>query len=139
MGYVRNTVYKLEFEDPAMQGLEVRAKSVPLKSILKLTKLTGRDLKQLPMQEQLDTMSDMIGMFADALVGWNLENEDSTPVPADRDGLESQDFDFVMQIITAWMDALMAVAAPLGKRSPYGDLSLEASLPMEPLSVNLPS
>ena len=143
MGFVRNRVYKLVFEAEEMEGLEVRAKSVPLGQVLKLTKLAGQDLRKLDQETQVETIDEMLRMFAAALVSWNVEDEQAdgtrTPVPADFEGLKSQDFDFVMEIVLAWMDALMGVSGPLEKRSPSGDRSLEASLPMEMSSESLPS
>lgn len=143
MGFVRNRVYKIVFEAADMDGLEVRAKSVPLGQVLKLTKLAGRDLRALDQETQVETIDEMLQMFAAALVSWNVEDEHPdgtrTPVPANFEGLKSQDFDFVMEIVLAWMDALMGVSGPLGKRSPSGDRSLEESLPMETLSPSLPN
>lgn len=140
MGFVRNKIYRLVFDDPAMEGLEVRAKSVPLGTILRLTHLTGQELTSLTAAAQTEAMGEMLDVFATALVSWNLEDEQpdgsTTPVPATREGLETQEFDFVMEIITSWMEALMAVAVPLGKRSPNGGPSPVASLPMEILSPN---
>lgn len=139
MGYVRNKIYRLVFEDPDMDGLEVRAKSVPLGQMLEFTKLQGQDLENLPRDRQAETMTAMLETFAGVLVDWNLEEDTPAgrvPVPATLDGLKTLDFDFVMQIIVAWMDAIMAVAAPLGRSSRFGGPSLEASIPMEPLSVS---
>lgn len=146
MGFVRNQIYKLSFEDPSFDGLEVRAKSVPLGQILKLTKLAGQDLKALDRDAQFEAVDEMLRMFAKALVSWNVEEQDpdnpdgpNIAVPATYEGLQTQDIDFVMDIIMAWMDALMGVGGPLGKRSASGAPFLEASLPMEMSSPNPPS
>lgn len=138
MGYTRNRVYKLVFDDPSMEGLEVRARSVKLKQMLKMMHLTGKD------QRNTGQVEEMLDIFASALVSWNLEDEmlDESgeptsvklPVPANREGLESQDFDFVFEIILAWMEAVMSVTGPLGKKLSSGAQSLEASIPMETLS-----
>ena len=39
MGYTRNRVFKLVFEDPSMEGLEVVTRSIKLKQVLRLMKL----------------------------------------------------------------------------------------------------
>lgn len=142
MGYTRNRVYKLVFDDPSMEGLEVRARSVKLKQMLKMMHLTGKD------ERNTGQVEEMLDIFASALVSWNLEDEmlDESgeptgvklPVPANREGLESQDFDFVFEIILAWMGAVMSVAGPLGQRLTSGAQSLEASMPMETLSPSPP-
>lgn len=143
MGYTRNRVYKLVFTDPEMEGLEVRARSVKLKQMLRMMHLTGKD------QRSTDQVEEMLEIFGKALVSWNLEDDvldDDTgeptgakvPVPANHQGLDEQDFDFVFEIILAWMEAVMSVAGPLGKRLNSGAQSLEASIPMETLSQSPP-
>src|SRR5690349_8567016 len=98
MGFVRNQIYKLSFEDPSFDGLEVRAKSVPLGQILKLTKLAGQDLKALDRDAQFEAVDEMLRMFAKALVSWNVEEQDpdnpdgpNIAVPATYEGLQTQD------------------------------------------------
>lgn len=144
MGFVRSRVFKLKFDDPEFDGLEVKAKSVPLKQVLDLMDLDGADFAALDKSARNETVRQMLTVFADALVSWNYEEEDPEtgdriPVPANMDGLLTLDVDFAFQIVTAWQSAVMGVSGPLGKRSPSGDRSLEASLPMEPLSPNPPS
>jgi hypothetical protein len=148
MGYVRQRkIYKLVFEDPDMAGLEVRARSVPLGTLMRLIELAGlidRGTANLNPDEA-KAIRELFTGFADALVSWNLEEpviDDETgeetgevcPVPATVDGLYSQDMDFALHIIEAWMDAVAGVAGPLGRRSSDGEQSLAASLPMEPPS-----
>ena len=72
--------------------------------------------------------------FAGALVSWNLEDEDGEPIPADLAGVLSNDFDLNLELIGAWLDAASGAATPLGRPSTSGSPSLEASLPMDPLS-----
>lgn len=143
MGFVRNRIFKLVFEDPQMDGLEVRARSVPLRDILDLTKLAGQDLNALPDDERLAVVEAMLGLFAKALVSWNIEDEDTeggpnVPLPADLDGLKSLEVDFAMEIVAQWMEAIMGVIGPLGRKFSSGVPSLEASLPMDPLSESPP-
>ncbi|MFJ4624223.1 hypothetical protein [Streptomyces sp. NPDC088812] len=75
--------------------------------------------------------------FADALVSWNLEGEDGTPVPCTRDGLFSIDNDLALALATEWMERLggkVDDADPLPQSSPSGGPSLVESVPMEALS-----
>jgi hypothetical protein len=120
MGYQRK-VYRLVFDDPEMDGLEVRAKSVSLGAMRKAADSDDEFL--------------MMELFAKALVSWNLE-DDGEPVPATLEGLEDQDPEFVTAIITAWTGTISGVpdASPLGGGSDSGRRSLEASIPMETLS-----
>jgi len=132
MGFKRQTtVYDLHFEDPRFEGLEVQAKSLPTGKLMKLMRLStqigGKGV------DDLASVDELFGGFAAALVSWNLEEEDGTPIPATLDAINDQDFDFVMAVIMAWMEAVAGVPSDLGKDSTSGDPSLEASLPMAPV------
>lgn len=140
MGFTHNRTLKLVFDDPSLEGLEVKTRSVPLKTALRLMHLSSA------AEKGVGQIEEMLDVFAGALVAWNLEDDvlgddgqptgEKIPVPATREGLESQEIDFVMEIVLAWQDALMAVSGPLGKKSSAGARSLEASMPMETLSPN---
>lgn len=130
MGFVRQKkVYRLVFQDEEYNGLGVRATGVPLGQFLEMSELAIR-AKQSP-DEANSSAKALIDNFAGALQDWNLENEDGTPVPATAEGLYSLDFEFVLTLITAWMEAIAKVPDPLAQTSSAGARSLEASLPME--------
>lgn len=125
MGYTpKRTVYVLEFDKHP--GLEVKAVSVSTSAFLTFAKMTQE------ARQSTDAMEKLFSEFADrALRSWNLEDEDGTPVPPTLDGLLSQEFDFVFEIIDAWTDTVAGVSDPLEQPSPGGSPSLVASLPME--------
>lgn len=135
MGYrPKAKVYNLTFDDHP--GLEVKARSVDTATFMEIAALADR-----PGDPGTDELDILYVKFADVLVSWNLEYFDEhpkagEPVPTTLDGLLSQDFDFVQEIILGWMEAVGGVAAPLDQRSTDGSLSLVESLPMEPLSAN---
>jgi hypothetical protein len=56
------------------------------------------------------------------------------PVPPTLEGVKSQDYEFMLEVIGEWMTAIGGVPAPLGQRSAGGVPSVVASLPMAPLS-----
>lgn len=122
MGYQRK-IYKLVFDDPEMNGLEVRARSVSIGAMRKVQETNDEFL--------------MMELFSKALVSWNLE-DDGVPVPATLEGLQDQDADLVLAIVGAWMGTIAGVpdASPLDDASNSGKPSLEASIPMEPLSAS---
>lgn len=142
MGYVREPkTFLLKF--PEMEGLEVRARSLPLGQFMELMTMAGSMDDGALSSKDAEKINAIFRIFASALVSWNLETPDprgqdypSLPVPADMDGLYSQDLEFIMQIIKAWMTAVGGVDDELGKASPSGNKSLEASLAMETLSPN---
>lgn len=136
MGYVRERkVYRLRFVDDDMAGLVVEAHSTNLGAFLDVAEWVDIDPTSTS-PEDLRKLASLFETFADALVSWNLEEPAGVPVPATLEGLRSQDVDFCLAIIRAWFEAVGGVPGPLGARSSAGELSLEASIPMEPLSVS---
>jgi len=129
-GFIRQRrVYRLNFaDDTELAGLEVRARSVPLGEFMSIVGLA--DTAEPGSEE----MKRLFGGFAEQLVSWNLEAEDGQPVPATLEGLYSQDFEFTMQLVLAWIEAIASVPGPLGETSSSGGTSPVPSLPMEPLS-----
>lgn len=145
MGFVREAnVFKLVFADPALEGLEVRARSVPLEQFLALTEMADsvQSADGRVSKEDLGAVRGLFTGFAAALVSWNLEEDHGgtiEPVPATEKGVFSQDVEFVLQIILAWMEGIAGVASPLGRGSNGGETFPEASIPMETLSPSLSS
>lgn len=81
--------------------------------------------------------------FGDALVSWNLEREDGTPIPCTREALFGEvDNDLALALATEWIERLggkVDSADPLPSSSPSGEPSQVASIPMEALSDPQPS
>jgi hypothetical protein len=135
VGYKRSTrIIRLVFEDPEFDGLQVRAKVVPLGQLMSIAELAGATEEH--GAGAMQSVRDLFAGFADALVSWNLEDDDDQPVPATYEGMLTQDFDFMMSVVQQWMTAVAGVAAPLGRGSSGGETALEASLPMAPLSTS---
>ena len=123
MGFKRGPkIFRLEFEDPDLNGLTVRARSLPLGEFIDLANIDTVTAAQTDR---------VIRLFASCLVEWNLENEFGDPVPATYEGILAQELDFMIQIISAWMEAIGSVAPPLPDGSNAGATSRVQSLPME--------
>lgn len=123
MGYVREKkIFRLTFSDPSFSGLEVMAGSTSVGKLLEVSKMGSQTLSE----EQVGVV---FGVFADALISWNLENEDGTPVPATLEGLYEQDVEFVMQIVQSWMEVVVGVPGPLATPSTNGRQSEELLIP----------
>lgn len=135
MGYKKKaTVYKLKFEDPELDGLEVMAKSLPTGELLGLIRMAVslKDEETTNLSEEdLATIEKLFQGFAKALVSWNLEDEDGKPVPSTLRGVQSQEFDFVLPIIMAWIQAVAGVDKDLGKDSNSGPSFPVPSIPMD--------
>lgn len=127
MGYRRpSKVYKLRFEDEP--ELEVMARSVPVGELLDIMELADQ-MTGAPSKADIEAL---FTMFAERLISWNLEDEDTgEPVPADAAGVLSQDFDFALKLILAWVQAVSSVAAPLVTTSTgTAPNPMEAMIPM---------
>jgi hypothetical protein len=135
VGFKREKIYNLIFDDPEFDGLEVKARSASIGTIRRVMALSSG------AEDGQDTLLEMERVFAKYLVSWNLEDEADQPVPATFEGLDDQDTDLVMALITAWVSAVTGVddASPLDDSSGSGKPSPEVSIPMEPLSPSLAS
>lgn len=128
MARVKRKQYKLIFKDDDLDGVEITVRSLSSGQLIEL-----QDAQSSGLHEKLTSM------FADKLVGWNVEDEDGTPVPGTLEGIRSMDLDFNNKVINAWTDAVVGVKAPLSPTSSDGQLSVEASIPMDVPSVSLAS
>lgn len=129
MGYQRpKKVYVLKFEDPELDGLVIKVKSVAMGQMLDLPALGS----QLKSAKDVDTteLQGLFKVFADALVEWNLE-DDGQPIPCTYEAVMEQDPDFVMMIFTSWIEAVAAIPVPLGQPSRDGSQTQMALIPME--------
>jgi len=128
-GYRRKApLYALNFEgDEEFDGLEIMAKSMPLREFMEIGDL------QKAAQDDPDAQRDIIKRLADVIVSWNLEDDEGKAVPVSYDSLTSYDFPFVLTIFYAWMNAVSSVPNLLKNDSNAGGTSQELSIPMEPL------
>jgi hypothetical protein len=166
-GYKRNRkIYNLVFNDPDMNGLEVKTRSTSLGGFLKIVELAMK--MQLDGTSELDVgaVEDLFGRFSRVIISWNLEDDarecrdcsagwfdldevacpkcghedwsvvEDAPVPVTKKALLDQDLDFVMAIVNAWTSAVGDVGDDLKKGSTSGGKFPEVSIPMELLSKN---
>lgn len=83
----------------------------------------------------MSNLGDQLKEMGRALISWNLEDEDTgAPVPVAPEAVMAQDQDLMIALAKGWIDGLRGIPAPLEQSSTDGQPSLEASLPMEPLS-----
>lgn len=120
-------VLNLLFENPELEGLEVRARSLSMGRVLEVAKL--RDMVKGEGGEE-GALIELFKVFEQALVSWNLEGDDG-PVAMTVDGLLSLDMSLALMIVMTWFDSITAVGEALGKGSTSGSPTLEASMPME--------
>lgn len=150
MGFERKKIMVLVFEDPDLEGLEIKARSVSAGTALAAARgLEGgagiadvdrmlRALAGCPPEcgSGHDELPPGQEHYLNRLVSWNLE-EDGMPVPLDYAGLLSLDLDFVKTIAETWLDSAVGTPGDLGKDSTAGGPPGEVSIPMETLSPDL--
>jgi hypothetical protein len=130
MGYRRiptiHTIDNIEGEE----GLVVRMSSIRLGKLRRLMALTDEE------SGGENSITEILTLFQENLVSWNLENfEDGTPIPATMEGVETQEADFILNIVSAWMDRMTGTDGPndLGKGSTDGGQFPGRPLTMEAL------
>jgi len=147
MGYKKpEKVFVLQFKD--MDGLEVKAKGATVGQLANIVELADRARNVSDGVKALSEVIELFRVFGSKLVSWNLETEEGEPVslePLEISGqretpteacvrvVMDQDLDFALEIVYAWIDALVGTSDPLERSLPSGELSLEESIPMETL------
>lgn len=114
-GYKRERrIFVLEFADPQYEGLVVKVRSIPIREWKHLLTL---DSESDDPQIRLTSINQMMYAFSEALVFWNMEDDEGNPLPTTLEYLESEDSDFVMSLIMQWMAAVAKVddASPLAE------------------------
>lgn len=126
-------IYRLVFEDLEFEGLEVRTYSTSMRNVLAVQRLAEIQDPMHLSDDELKLFHSIIDTFQDSLVSWNITDEDDVPVPADREGLLSQEPDIVYTIMMEWITAIAGVPAPLAQRSNGGPPLELGEIPMSPL------
>jgi hypothetical protein len=140
MGYKpKRTLYKLTFDDPDLDGLEVETRSVSIDGLLSFFDLLEKAQAMDEEAPDLTVFADVAERFAKVLVRWNVEEDDGTPVPATAGGLLSQDIGFMVQILDAWTAAMSKAPPPLPGASKPSVPPPEESLGLASQSAPLPS
>ena len=89
---------KLNFSGTEYEGLQITVRAAPMSVMLDVAAAAAT-----PTAEGVRQVTAALGW---ALESWNVVDDDNQPVPADGDGLMSQDSRFVTAVITAWSTAL---------------------------------
>lgn len=120
------TIYTIT-DVKGLEGAVIRLKSIKVGKLRRL-------LAALESDADFSTvMTPIFTMVAEALVSWDLEDENGTPLPATLEGIEELELADIMGIISAWTERMTGVDPDLGKDSPSGEPSLELSGLMEAL------
>jgi hypothetical protein len=124
----KRKIYNLDFEGTEYEGLEVKVRGLTTGEYLEIVSLSA------PGTEGDAETDGMLRMFANHLLSWNLEDEETgEPVPTTYEGVITNDFVMNMYIINAWTQALATVPESTEKKSVTGEPSLVESIPTEAL------
>jgi hypothetical protein len=127
----KKTIFLLTFEDPELEGLEVRCKSATVSA------MQGIMHAARAAESDPDEAFALFAKFAEYLISWNLTDE-GEPVPCGAHGLMQQELGFAMSIVMAWLGGMTGGnKGPLGPRSDDGTQRLAESIPMDVLSPSL--
>lgn len=140
MGFkAQRKLFMLQFEDQALEGLDVRVRSISLGRLLDLADQAAE--LEHGGAGALPRVRELLAVFTERLEFWNLENEEGEPTPQTLEGLLSHETDLVLDIVLDWFGAMMSVGKgdPLVSSSTNGNTFPEPSIPMETLSPNLAS
>lgn len=133
MGFTpKRTILKLQFEDPAYAGLEIKIRALGLGVGLEIAD-EGQRLRE-GGAAALPGVRKLISTFVGQVAEWNIEGEDGAPIPITEEGFAALELDFAVDILMAWYEYQIGISANLGKASTSGAPSVEASMPMESLS-----
>jgi len=141
----KDPTYVLTFEGDAYEGLIVKVSETPFGEQQKLESqnadlvpLIGKKPEEIKAEEfaaALEHSKGLVDAFLDHLVEWNIEDATGDPIPATREGMARVSTTLGRHVIKTWWEFVSGeISAPLGSGSSSGAPSLEASLPMEPLS-----
>lgn len=108
-------------------GLEVRMRGMSIAEWLQAAGLDGGEG---------DDAGATMKRFYDALVSWNLEDEDGKPVPVED--APNRDSRMIRRLNNAWIEHLQGVRKndPLPDSSPSGGTSPAPPIPMTPVDAS---
>jgi hypothetical protein len=138
-------VFRVSFEEPhPLAGLTVQTKGLSIKEFAAFglrmgdvaqIEQAGTDAEKLgELRDLVDAIDEVRSLFADALIEWDMLNEDGSPVPPTLDGVKSLDDDEFFGIVNEWLEAIGGPSPDLGKGSGLGGTIPDLSDLMEPLS-----
>ncbi len=136
MGFrLEPTIYNLSFAGTPLDGLHVRMSCCTLKeynNMLRASMMEGEVSVEL-----LEKNEEILDLFVNHLVSWDLEDMAGRPVPVTRDGIDEQERTVIAQLIQAWQIAMVNIPNPLSSQSSNGETSAEQSLGLGSASENL--
>lgn len=110
----RVAVFDLEMH--RYPGLTIRVRKPSFRAMRTLLRAeqrlgVGLQGELLAGAERVEVWADVVEAFAESLVSWTLLDF-GVPVPATRDGVLGQDYEFLIVLIRAWYGRVVLLAEP---------------------------
>lgn len=106
-------IYDLEF-DGELEGLHIRVKSIKFGKIRQLIAVMDEDDKDVAVMDEISKT------LVDAIVSWDLQEEDGTPIEPSLAAIDDLEFEEVIAIVNKYLDCITGPGDELGKDSPSG-------------------
>lgn len=118
MGYVARRTLKIEIVDGEQVAEFFCREGVAIQTVMEMSEAAGK------ADEDKQAMDGIMRRFAEEiLTGWNLTEEDGSPVPVSAAVFCALPLSLRMGAMTYWMQQVSSVAAPLGATPAKSDNS----------------
>lgn len=119
-----------------LDGLSVQMRGMTVAELFEFNERLGdmRIVNGMFPPEQAEDAHWAYARLAAAIVSWNYVDDAGRPVETDPTGVRTLDHDQAWELLTAWLEVLSGVPAPLDRTSISGERSEVESLSMETLS-----
>lgn len=120
MGYKRGALVLEWPEDSEFSGLEIRMRRLSIAQLLRIEGLSDlrKSSDSAEVAQAFDALLDALG---EGLLSWNYEDDDGTPVPAERASLTRLDLDLVLAWVKGWTKAAAGIPLASPPSSPTGE------------------
>lgn len=126
-------IYKLKFEDPTLEGLEVKVRSMSIGEALEFAELA----EKMGDSKDVAQVRPVLEKLAEKIASWNVEDDEGNPVEITVENLFALEMVTVMAVIEAWMEVVGGLSDPLSKNSSGGKTHepVESPLAMVPMEA----
>lgn len=120
-------IIDISFTEGPNAGLNIRVMSIKFGKVRQLIRLMDEDDKDVEIMDEISKT------LASALVSWDLQEEDGSPIEPSLAAIDDLEFDEVIDIVNKWLDQITGPDKELGKDSNSGENFPGRPLTMEAL------
>lgn len=117
--------FNLVFTDPALNGLQVRVRSITVDEFMEMTGLSEDVVigGGVTLSEKAPLNMTLLGKVAARIDSWNLEDAERAALPVSVENLRAQDLTLARAVARAYLEAVSGVSVPLDGQSASGGTS----------------